>query len=163
MTGPVVRLTPPDAAAFADFGRFVTAPDLPGTRSFYSDSLHIRPATSAPVLHVNNVAQSRLPLQVSRIERHPHAAQCFLPLDVVRYVVMVMPSDDAGLPRTDAARAFEVPGTMGVIYNPGIWHLGATVLDRPGHFAVLMWRGGRKQDDDFRAIPPMLLIDPFPS
>jgi ureidoglycolate lyase len=159
MTGPLVRLSAPDAVAFAAFGRFVTGPDQPGHRSFYSDSLHQRPETSAPVLHVNNVPESRLPLAVSQVERHPHAAQCFFPIDVARYLVMVMPSDAAGLPRTDLARGFVLPGTMGVIYSPGVWHLGATVLDRPGHFTVLMWRGGPLQDDDFRKITPLTLID----
>lgn len=157
MTGLVVRLSAPDAEAFAPFGRFVTGPDTAGTRGFYSEYLHARPDASAPVLHVNNVARSDLPLQVTKVERHPHAAQSFFPLDVSRYAVLVMPSDDAGLPRPDRARAFLLPGTMGVIYHPGAWHLGATVLDRPGHFAVLMWRGGRLQDDDFRAIPPLTL------
>ena len=159
MTGRVVRLMKPDAEAFAPFGRFVTGPEEPGTRSFYSESLHERPEMSAPVLHVNNVSPSRLPIEVSEVEKHPHAAQCFLPLDVSRYVAMVMPSDEAGLPRQERALAFLLPGTMGIIYNPGIWHLGATVLDRPGHFTVLMWRGGRRQDDVFRAVTPLTLID----
>jgi ureidoglycolate lyase len=154
-----VRLSAPDAEAFAPFGRFVTGPDMAGTRNFYSECLHARPDTSAPVLHVNNVPQSALPLTVSQVERHPHAAQCFFPLDVSRYAVLVMPSDDAGLPAPERAQAWLLPGTMGVIYHPGVWHLGATVLDRPGHFAVLMWRGGRLQDDDFRAIPPLTLTE----
>ena len=47
-----------------------------------------------------------------------------------------------------------------MIFNPGVWHLGATVLDRPGHFTVLMWRGGPLQDDDFRTIAPLTLIAP---
>lgn len=159
MTGLVVRLSAPDAEAFAPFGRFVTGPETAGTRSFYSECLHARPDASAPVLHVNNVPQSACPLQVAQVERHPHASQCFFPLDVSRYAVMVIPSDEDGLPRPEHARAFLMPGTTGVIYHPGVWHLGATVLDRPGHFALLMWRGGRHQDDDFRAIPPLTLID----
>ena len=160
MSRPTVALEPPDAAAFAPFGRFVVGPDEPGARNFYSDALHARPPTSAPVLHVNMVPASRLPLEVSTVERHPHAAQCFFPLDVSRYVVMALPSDGDGLPRVEAARAFLLPGTMGVILNTGVWHLGATVLDRPGHFTVLMWRGGPRQDDDFRAIAPLTLVMP---
>lgn len=159
MTGRVVRLAKPDAEVFAPFGRFVTGPAEAGTRSFYSDSLHVRPDMSAPVLHVNNVEPSTLPIEVAGVEKHPHAAQCFLPLDVSRYVAMVMPSDEAGLPRPEGAVAFLMPGTVGIIYNPGVWHLGATVLDRAGHFTVLMWRGGRVQDDVFRAIPPLIVTD----
>jgi ureidoglycolate lyase len=56
----------------------------------------------------------------------------------------------------------ELPGTRGVIYAPGVWHMGATVLDRPGHFAVLMYRGG-PDDDEFRAVPPMTLSPQVPA
>jgi|AntAceMinimDraft_12_1070368.scaffolds.fasta_scaffold40724_2 ureidoglycolate lyase len=160
MSGTVVTLLPPDAEAFAPYGFLVTAPDQPGKRQFYSDALHIRPKSSAPVMHVNHVQPSTLPITVSGIERHPNAAQCFFPMDVSRYAVMVMPSDEAGLPRFDWALAFLMPGTMGVIFNPGVWHLGATVLDRPGHFTVLMWRGGPQPDDEFRTIAPLTLIEP---
>ncbi len=157
MSGLVVPLTAPEATAFAPYGRFVTGPDLPGTRAFYSDSLHERDPRSAAVLHVNHVSPASLPLAATKVERHPRAAQCFFPLDVARYVVVVMPSGPDGLPLPDKALGLVLPGTMGVIYNPGVWHLGATVLDRPGHFVVLMWRGGLAQDDDFRTIPPLTL------
>jgi hypothetical protein len=36
------------------------------------------------------------------------------------------------------------------------------VLDRPGHFTVLMWRGGSEPDDVFRAVEPMTLALPEP-
>ncbi|UWQ95154.1 ureidoglycolate lyase [Rhodobacteraceae bacterium M385] len=161
MTGLVVTLQPPDPVAFAPFGQFVTAPDQPGKRQFYSEALHPRSPSSAPVLHVNHVLPKTFPIEVSGIERHPHAAQCFFPIDVARYAVMVMPSDQTGAPLLDQARGFMVPGTMGVIYNRGVWHLGATVLERTSHFAVLMWRGGAQQDDDFLTIDPMTLVEPL--
>lgn len=160
MSGLCVTPTRPDATTFGPYGHLVTHPDTPGKRQFYSDTLHQRPAASAPVLHVNHVLPTTFPIKVSGIERHPHAAQCFFPLDVARYVVMVMPSDDTGAPRTEQALAFLMPGTMGVIFNPGVWHLGATVLDRPGRFTVLMWRGGPLQDDEFRTIAPLTLLEP---
>lgn len=160
MTGQTVMLRPPDAKAFAPYGHLVTPPEIPGKRQFYSDTLHTRATASAPVLHVNHVLPQTLPVEVSGIERHPHAAQCFFPVDVSRYVVMVMPSDDTGQPIVDRALAFLMPGTMGVIFNPGVWHLGATVIDRAGHFTVLMWRGGPQSDDEFRTIAPMTLIEP---
>lgn len=159
MSGHTVPLQSPDSEAFAPYGLLVTPPDAPGKRQFYSDALHSRAAESVPVLHVNHVSPQSLPIDVTGIERHPHAAQCFFPVDVSRYVVMVMPSGDAGQPITDDAKAFLMPGTIGVIYNPGVWHLGATVLDRPGHFTVLMWRGGLGPDDEFRTIAPMTLVE----
>jgi ureidoglycolate lyase len=162
VTGRRILLQPPDAAAFAPYGRFILPPDRPGRRAFYSDSLQAHPPGSAPVLHVNHVPPSELPLTVTGLERHPYAAQCFVPLDVARYAVLVMPSDAAGVPVPERALAFLVPGTIGVIYHPDVWHLGATVLDRPGHFTVLMWRGGADPDDVFRTVEPMTLALPEP-
>ncbi len=159
MTGKSLKLCAPDPVAFAPYGAFVIPPDQPGERRFFSDALIERPVASAPVLHVNFVQPLTLPMSVARIERHPHAAQCFFPLDVSRYVVVVMPSDADGRPCRDQALSFLVPGTMGVIYHTGVWHLGATVLDRPGHFTVLMWRGDAPQDDVFLDIEPLTLID----
>ncbi|MFW5654022.1 MAG: ureidoglycolate lyase [Roseicyclus sp.] len=163
MTSPALRpgteigLVPADPVALAPFGRFVSSPDEAGTRLFYSDCLHDRPEAAAPVLHTNCVPETRLPLVCEQVERHPLAAQCFLPLDVSRYLVLVMPSDADGAPVTEAAMAMIVPGDRGVIFNRNVWHMGASVLDRTGHFAVLMWRGGRKPDDEIRRIPPLIL------
>ncbi|MEM6740369.1 MAG: ureidoglycolate lyase [Pseudomonadota bacterium] len=158
MTG--LALAPPDPAAFAPFGQLVTPPEAEGGRNFYSDVLHLHPQASAPVLHVNSLAPQELPLTVTRMERHPHAAQCFFPLDVARYAVLVMPADPQGAPTPAHAVAFLMPGTMGVIFHPGTWHMAATVLDRAGHFTVLMWRGGPEADDEFRPIAPLTLVAP---
>lgn len=159
MSGLVVTLEPATAEAFAPFGRFVAPPGAAGERSFYSDSFHERPDSSSPVLHTNFVPATTIPLVCSEVERHPFAAQCFLPLDVSRYVVLVMPSDDDGAPIVGAARAMLVPGNRGVIYHRNVWHMGASVLDRTGQFAVLMWRGGKYHDDEFRRIPPLTVVE----
>ncbi|SPJ25824.1 ureidoglycolate lyase [Palleronia abyssalis] len=158
MTGPVIRIRPLDEGAFAPFGEVVAPPRSGDRRRFYSRHFADRPTRSDPVVHVNSVPPSELPLACTGIERHPSAAQCFLPLDVARYVVMVMPSSADGNPDLGRAAAWEVPGNRGVIYHPMVWHMGATVLDRPGNFAVLMWRGGQDPDDEFRNIPSMTLI-----
>ena len=158
MSPMVMRLRAPDTGAFARFGRLVEPPEMAGQRAFFSECLHRRPEASAPVLHVNKVMPSPLPLQVSEVEQHPFAAQCFFPLDVAAYVTLVMPSDRDGRPRPEEAMAFLMPGNRGVIYDPGVWHLGATVLERPGHFVVLMWRGGPRENDVVRAIPTMTLV-----
>lgn len=160
MTGFVVTLQEPDAEVFAPYGRFITPPDAVGSRALYSDAFTTHPAKSDLVVHVNHVRPSSLPLTATRIERHPHAAQCFIPLDLARYVVVVMPSDEDDQPDLSAAVGFLVPATVGVIFNPRAWHLGATVLDRPGHFTVLMWRDGTDADDEFVTIPRLTLTMP---
>lgn len=158
MTGRAIQVRQMDEAAFAPFGDCVAPPEPGERRRFYSSHFADRPARSDPVVHVNNVPASELPMVCAGIERHPGAAQCFLPLDVARYVVMVIPSLPDGAPDLSRAQAFEVPGNRGVIYRPMVWHMGATALDRPGNFAVLMWRGGAGPDDEFLNIPPLTLV-----
>jgi ureidoglycolate lyase len=136
---------------FAAFGSFIDRPAEAGQRQFYSDWLG-GPGL-APAFHVNNVPQVNLPLTLTRLERHPHAAQCFVPLDVSRYLVSVAPSLPDGAPYLAGMKTFLMPGTVGVIYAKGVWHAGASVLDRAGAFAVLMWRGAN-DDDVFVDIEP---------
>lgn len=155
---PVVTLEKPDAEALSPYGTFIDAASQAGQRRFFSEHLQTRQPRAEPVLHVNHIRPSALPLEVTQLERHPYAAQCFMPLDVSRYVVAVMPSDRDGQPVPARTLAFLMPPTLGVIYHPGVWHLGATVLDRTGHFVVLMWRGGKGPDDDFRSIDPISLV-----
>lgn len=147
--------TPPDAAAFARFGALIEGPHLLGDRRMYSDWLS--PVAGLELqFHINAVGPSDMPLVLAQVEHHPHAAQVFVPVDVSRYVVTVMPSDATGAPDPAQAISMILPGTMGVIYRPGVWHAGVTVLDRRAHFAVLMYRGA-PDDDVFVKIPPLTL------
>lgn len=146
----------PDPAAFAPFGTFIDAPARTGERRIYSDWL--APVTGlAPQVHTNRVLASALPLTVTRVERHPRAAQAFVPLQVTRYVVTVLPSDPAGRPDLARARAFVLPGTLGVAYRAGVWHAGITALDADASFVVLMWRGAA-DDDEFAAVPALVVL-----
>ena len=143
----------PDPVAFRPFGAFLEPPADVGDRSRFGHWLQPVPGLSQQC-HLNRVAPTTLPLTVDRVERHPHAAQVFLPIHVSRYLVTVMPSDRAGAPDYAHAMAFALPGTLGVVYHPGTWHAGITVLDAEASFAVLMWRSG-EEDDVFAAIPPI--------
>jgi ureidoglycolate lyase len=147
----------PDQANFAAFGAFVDGPALHGDRRLYSDWLRPVPDLALQ-FHINSVERSEWPLTLHRVERHPHAAQVFLPINVSRYVVTVMP-DRNGLPDPAGLLSMILPGTRGVIYRPGAWHTGVTVLDRDGHFAVLMWRGAA-DDDVFADIDPVTISCP---
>jgi len=143
------------AERFAAYGEVIDRPAQTGERAFYSRWLG--GAGLAPVFHVNNVPVSTMPAVVDRLERHPHAAQCFVPLDVSRYIVTVAPSLPDGSPDLTRVESFLVPGTLGVVYAPGVWHAGMSVVDRAGAFAVLMWRGAN-DDDVFTDISPLHLV-----
>lgn len=151
----ILQATPPDATVFAPFGAIIDAPRTFGDRKMFSPWLS-PVADLALQFHSNAVAPSTLPLTLTQVERHPHAAQIFVPMDVSRYIVTVAPMDADGGPNMAAAVCMEMPGKMGVVYAPGVWHAGVTVLDRTGHFAVLMYRGA-PDDDVFRTIQPVTL------
>jgi ureidoglycolate lyase len=142
--------------ALSRFAALVEPPVHPGDRRLYSDWLAPVPGLGLQ-FHMNHVAPSALPLEIAQVEAHPHAAQVFLPVDVDRYVVTVMPGGTA--PDPAGALSVILPGTVGIAYRPGAWHAGITVLGRPGHFAVLMWRGAG-DDDRFAAIPPLAVVAP---
>lgn len=151
-----VQLQPlPSVEEFAPFGTFIRRPDNHGERRFFSDWLGGEGL--APVFHVNSMAPTVLPAPITKLERHPHAAQCFVPLDVERYIVTVAPSLADGSPDLDGLRSFIVPSSLGTIYRSTVWHAGASVLDRAGAFAVLMWRG-RDNDDEFVDIPAVTIV-----
>ena len=150
--GVTVVARPADGGAFEPFGAFVDRPAEAGARRLYSSWL-APVAGLAPQFHTNRVGPSALPLTLGRVECHPHASQVFLPLDVSRYLVTVMPPDAAGRPDVAQARAFVVPGTLGVAYRPGVWHAGIVALDAEASFAVLMWRGA-PDDDVFAEVTP---------
>ena len=152
MSRSVILRTDFTEETFAPYGTVIAQPENIGERRMYSQWLG--GDGLSPVFHVKAVAPAILSYRVSLLERHPHAAQAFIPLDVSRYLVTVAPSDDDGQPNLDALVSFLVPGNLGVVYGRGIWHAGASVLDRIGHFTVLMWRG--KADDDV-----MLDVDAF--
>lgn len=143
----------PDPAAFEPFGAFLRPPDAVGERSMFGDWLEAVPGRSQQC-HLNRVAPSTLPITLDRVECHPHSAQLFLPIGVSRYLVTVMPSDQAGAPDPVRALAFLLPGMLGVVYRPGTWHAGIAALDTESSFAVLMWRGG-EDDDVFAPISPI--------
>lgn len=152
-----LTLRAPDAGLFAPFGAFIDAPERVGVRRMYNDWLAATPGLALQ-FHTNRVAASSLPLAIDRVERHPHAAQVFLPLDVHRYVVTVMAPDAAGAPDPATALAFLLPPTLGVVYRAGVWHAGITVLDREASFGVLMWRGA-SDDDVFAVIPQVRVVE----
>jgi ureidoglycolate lyase len=134
---------------FAPFGLMLRGPDLAGQRADYSTVFLSADPDSRPRLHINCVEASTLPLSISSVERHPRSWQTFIPLDVSRFVVCVMGSNPAGEPDLGAVHFWILDGNVGVSFAPGVWHAGATVLDRKGNFAVVWPRADTDRDTEF--------------
>jgi ureidoglycolate lyase len=148
-----LTLEPLTAAAFAPYGDVVDAP-APGERSTLMATLAAADGAVTPTLAFNNVAPHDLPITATEMERHLRSSQCFVPLDVSRYVLLVAPTGADGRPDATKLRGFVARGDQAVNYHLGTWHYPLRVLDRPGRFAVLMWTTGRKSDDEVWATLP---------
>ncbi|UPY38238.1 ureidoglycolate lyase [Sediminicoccus sp. KRV36] len=144
--GRILRLEPLTAEAFRPFGDVMDPPAL-GERPALGASVVARDGASTPTLAFNHAAPVALPLLATQMERHNRSAQCFVPMDVSRWVVMVAP-DRGGAPDIAGLRGFLVRGDQAVNYHLGSWHHPLRVLDRPARFAILMWTTGHKPDDE---------------
>jgi ureidoglycolate lyase len=143
--------------AFAPFGDVIEIPDHAG-RTYYEESLGNLRADARPSLSVTLKAETPdRPLRADLLERHEFSSQTFVPIDVQRWLIVVAPHAAAGGPDLGGVRAFLATGRQGVTYKPNTWHHGLTVLDRPGRFAVFMWRDGTKRDEEFVPVKPLVI------
>jgi ureidoglycolate lyase len=151
---------PLTAEAFAPFGDVIAVPDVPG-RTYHEEALgNLRPA-ARPSLSVSLRPETPdRPLRAELLERHEFSSQTFMPLDVGRWLVVVAPHAAGGGPDRAAVKAFVATGRQGVTYRPNTWHHGLTVLDRPGRFAVFMWRDGGPGDEEFVPVAPFTIRIP---
>ncbi|BDG74520.1 ureidoglycolate lyase [Roseomonas fluvialis] len=145
-------LEPLTAKAFAPFGDVIDPPGE-GAGLALTDTLRAIDGAIQPRLSFSTAKAWSLPLTATEMERHNRSSQCFVPMDVERWVVLVAP-DVGGKPDASALRAFVVRGDQAVNYHLGTWHHPLRALDRPGRFAVLMWTTGNKPDDEEWATLP---------
>ena len=146
--------------AFAPFGEVIDLPTATG-RTYYEEALgNLRPA-ARPSLSVSQREPTlERPITAGLLERHEFSSQSFLPLDVHRWLVVVAPHAKAGGPDLGGLKVFIASSRQGVTYRANTWHHGLTVLDRPGRFAVFMWRDGTKGDEEFVAVEPFTIRIP---
>jgi ureidoglycolate lyase len=155
-----ITAQPLNREAFAPFGDVIDIPDRVG-RAYYDDALgSLRPA-ARPSLSLSLKPETRdRPLRAELLERHEFSSQTFVPIDVQRWLIVVAPHAATGGPDRARVRAFIASGRQGVTYRPNTWHHGLTVLDRPGRFAVFMWRDDSSRDEEFVPVEPFTIHIP---
>jgi len=145
--------------AFAPFGDVIDVPTEAG-RKYYEDALgNLRPNAHPSLSMTFRVETADRPLKSELLERHEFSSQTFVPVDVGRWLIVVAPHARTGGPDLAGLKAFIATGTQGVTYKPNTWHHGLTVLDRPGRFAVFMWRAGTR-DEEFVPVQPFTVRIP---
>ena len=75
-----------------------------------------------------------LPYRLEMVERHPEGSQCFIPMAMESFLVIVAPDED-GVPGDPLA--FETLAGQAVNFHRGTWHGVLTPLHAPGLFAVV--------------------------
>lgn len=75
-----------------------------------------------------------LPYALDLVERHPDGSQCFVPMSMTSFLVIVAPDTD-GSPGTPDA-FLTAPG-QAINFHRGTWHGVLTPLEAPGLFAVI--------------------------
>ena len=146
--------------AFAPFGDVIDVPNEPG-RTYYEDALgNLRPDAHASLSLAFRAETPDRPLKAELLERHEFSSQTFVPIGVARWLIVVAPHASAGGPDLSGVKAFIANGQQGVTYKANTWHHGLTVLDKPGRFAVFMWRVGGKGDEEFVPVEPFTIRIP---
>ncbi len=146
--------------AFAPYGDVIDVPSEVG-RTYYEDALGNLRDKAHPSLSVSLKPETPdRPLLAKYLERHEFSSQTFIPLNASRYLVVVAPHEKEGVPDVAKIRAFIATGKQGITYKPNTWHYGLTVLDRPGQFAVFMFRDGGKSDEEFVDVTPFTIRIP---
>ncbi|PXW24982.1 ureidoglycolate lyase [Paraburkholderia caballeronis] len=97
-------------------------------------------------------------VEVLKLERHPHAAQTFIPIRDGRYLVVVCHAAADGSPDLSTLRALVAESNQGVTYRRNVWHHGLTVLDQRTRFAVVTTLSGDGDDDCFYELPKPVRI-----
>ena len=152
-------LEPITAERFAPFG-LLLPPIRPGDpRMELIEELHNLRATAQPRLGIVALQATSLPLHATRMERHVHSSQTFIPTAATGYLVLVAPHGSDGHPDTTQLRAFQVPGDVGIHYHADTWHHPMTALDADARFVVMTFVDGTTDDEEFMSLPePIRLV-----
>lgn len=145
-------LQPLTAAAFAPYGEVLEAPAEPG-RTYFEGALGNRREGVRPSISVTHRLPTTLPMASTTMERHPTTSQSFIPMDAARWIIVVAPHAPGGGPDMAKAEAFLAGPDQGITYGIDVWHHPFTVIDRAQRFAIVMWRDGTPQDDEFVTVP----------
>ena len=143
---------PLDAHAFAPFGQVIELGRPGRHRRNRAALLDNRRNGACPNLAVARIPAVALPVAVTRLERHPHSSQTFIPTDLSRFLVVVCPSAGTGDPLVTGITAFVATGRQAVNYDAGVWHHAMSPLDRSGEYLVLRWNDGSDADVEFRPL-----------
>ena len=135
-----ILIRPMEAEAFAPFGDVLDTGGAPdriinqGLCGRYHDRARLDFADGRAGVSLFKAEPRSLPLALTMVERHPDGSQCFIPMSMDPFLVIVAP-DAGGAPGQPLA--FETAPGQAVNFYRGTWHGVLTPLHAPGLFAVV--------------------------
>jgi ureidoglycolate lyase len=142
---------PLDAAALAPYATLIVAAD--GVARVVPEVMQHDGVPGAHALTILCPQPVVGPVRIAALERHPHSTQSFLPITAGRWLILVAPKNAAGEPDLASALAFLAGPEDAVCIGHDVWHAGLTVLERPAHFAMLMWKAEAGDDGVLFTLP----------
>ncbi len=149
-------------AGFAPFGTVIRHPGE-GQRHYLPGVLATEGHSLRPAVWVNRLSQTRWPVTVTALERHPLGAQSFAPLGDGRLLAVVAGAESGRAPDPGSLLAFLVPEGAGIAYRPGVWHHGLLSMDRTLDVLIVMAAHGIDDETEHATLPaPVLIEEPAP-
>ncbi|MDD2544873.1 MAG: ureidoglycolate lyase [Burkholderiaceae bacterium] len=157
VAGGVLAPVPLTPQAFLPFGTVLQAPPSPGRainqgsaeRFDLVDDLQLASQGGRAQLALFRAQARRFPLGVQEMECHRLGSQTFVPLGLLRFVIVVAV---AGSPPGAAdLHAFVANGRQGITLAPGTWHHALLAVDA-GDFVVVE-RAAASVDCDIVRLP----------
>ena len=131
---------PLTAEAFAPFGEVIaaTTPDPKiinqGKCKRHHDLASLDFMEGRAGVSIFHAEPRSLPYTLNLLERHPEGSQCFMPMSMDPFLVIV--AEDAG-DTPGQVHAFITKAGQGINFHRGTWHGVLTPLHAPGLFAVI--------------------------
>lgn len=153
-------LTPRD---FAPYGDVLDASGVPdrminqGLCGRHHDRARLDFTDGRAGVSIFDARPRALPYTFDLVERHPDGSQCFLPMTLAPFLVIVAP-DEGDRPGTP--RAFLTAPGQAVNFHRGTWHGVLTPLSAPGLFAVVDRIGPGANLEEFRYPAPYTVPAP---
>ncbi len=135
-----ILIRPISAEAFAPFGDLLECAGDPdrminqGLCGRYHDRARLDFGDGRAGVSLFSAEPRDLPMTLEMVERHPEGSQCFVPMSLDPFLVIVAP-DAGGMPGTPLA--FETAPGQAINFHRGTWHGVLTPLHAPGLFAVV--------------------------
>ena len=167
MSGRRIRVQPLGRDAFAPFGDVI---EIDGARHFpinqgrierYHDLARVEIDSEdggRPVISIMTCNQAtRLPCDVTVVERHPRGSQAFVPLASGRMIIVVAAATDD--PRPEDFSAFFTNGMQGVNYHAGTWHMPLICEQQEQRYLIVDRAGPGQNCDEVEFAPGSLIVD----